>query len=177
MTWRKISTIFKGIFEDKKWFLKCDATKNQECKGGRILAAVKCGHKNFTEFMKNHSLDILYVFFGFITHAYLAVILISFFLQNYIPETLIHLADSLSEPYLGIIGIYLVLKEVRIRTGKLVPHRVLGEAFVAVWVILLFVSSLLTFLSESYHVDDVYRLIITNSLASVIIRIGTLFRY
>lgn len=177
MTWGKISTIFKGFFEDKKWFSECGSVENRECEGGSIFALLKCGHKNFTEFIKNHSLDILYGFFGFITHAYLAVILISFFLQDYIPETLIHLADSLSEPYLGIIGIYLVLKEVRIRTGKLIPHRVLGEAFVAVWVILLFVSSLLTFVSESYHVDDVYRLIITNSLASVIIRIGTLFRY
>lgn len=177
MTWRKISTIFKGIFEVKNWFSECNNEENQTCQGGGILAILKCGHKNFSEFLKNHSLDILYGFFGFITHAYLAVILLSFFLQDYIPETLIRLADSLSEPYLGVIGIYLVLKEVRIRTGKLVPHRILGEAFVAVWVILLFVSSLLTFLSESYHVDDVYRLIITNSLASVIIRIGTLFRY
>ncbi|KKS37250.1 MAG: hypothetical protein A3G49_06905 [Candidatus Sungbacteria bacterium RIFCSPLOWO2_12_FULL_41_11] len=177
MTWRKISTIFKGIFEEKKWFSECRGMENLECKGGDILAILKCGHKNFIGFVKNHSLDILYVFFGFVTHAYLAVILVSFFLQDYIPETMIHLADSLSEPYLGIIGIYLVLKEVRIRTGKLVPHRVFGEVFVAIWVILLLVSSLLTFVSESYHVDDVYRLIITNSLASVIIRIGTLFRY
>src|SRR3990167_7405586 len=177
MTWRKISTIFKGIFEEKKWFSECRGMENLECKGGDILAILKCGHKNFIGFVKNHSLDILYVFFGFVTHAYLAVILVSFFLQDYIPETMIRLADSLSDPYLGIIGIYLVLKEVRIRTGTSRSYRVLGEVFVVAWVLLLFTSTVLTFVSESYHVDDVYKLIVTNSLASVIIRIGTLFKY
>lgn len=177
MAWRKISIIFKNLFPEENKGCSQSENENPKCAGENITAILKCGHKNFAEFLKNHSLDILYVLFGFITHAYLVVILISFFLRHYIPETAIHLADSLSEPYLGIIGIYLVLKEVRIRTGKEISHRIIGEAFVVIWIILLFVSTLLTFLSESYIVDDVYRLIITNSLASVIIRIGTLFRY
>src|SRR3989304_1238969 len=177
MTWKKLFKTFKGFFEGHMRFLVCGESENQECNGKGSLVSLKCGHKNFSEFIQNHSLDILYSLFAFITHAYFVVILLSFFLQSYIPHSTIRLADSLSDPYLGIIGIYLVLKEVRIRTGTSRSYRVLGEVFVVAWVLLLFTSTVLTFVSESYHVDDVYKLIVTNSLASVIIRIGTLFKY
>lgn len=181
MVWQELKNIYKEFvqqfFVDNKWLSACLNAENLRAKSGRLSAIISCGFKKIAEIFKNHSFELIYSFFGFITHSYLFVILLLFFFQTHGSKNFINLVDSLSEPYLGIIGIYLVLKEVGIRTGRQKPHRVWGEAFVAVWVMLLFLSSALTFLSESYHVDEVYRLIVTNSLASLIIRMGTLFKY
>ena len=181
MVWQELKNIYKELFQqffvDNNWLSACLNAENLKSKGGRLSAAVSCGFKKIAEILKKHSFELIYSFFGFITHSYLFVILILFFFQTYSTKSFINLVDSLSEPYLGIIGIYLVLKEISIRTGRQKPHRVWGESFVAVWVMLLFLSSFLTFVSESYHVDEVYRLIVTNSLASLIIRMGTLFKY
>ncbi|MBI2637845.1 MAG: hypothetical protein HYW88_03005 [Candidatus Sungbacteria bacterium] len=168
--------ILKEFLGDSAWLRDCTDSESQKGKG-KFKAVLYCGSKRTVEVAKVHSLDILYRIFGLITHGYFVIIITSFFFQNHLPESLIKLADSLSEPYLGVIGIYLVLKEVRARVGKPTPRGLWKESFVAAWVMLLFISSALTFLSQSYHVDEVFRLIITNSLASVIIRIGTLVRY
>lgn len=150
---------------------------SREIKNASICALLLCGIKKAVRFGHRHSFNIIYSIFNFLTHSYLAIIIFSFFFQKYVPGNIIQLIDSLSDPYLGILGIYLVLKEVKIRTGATTPHRFMKEAFVMSWIILLMISSLLTLTSQTYHVDGVYKLIVTNSLASIIIRIGTLFRY
>lgn len=127
-------------------------------------------------FFYHNFLDILYHALTIFTFSYLAFVIWAFFDQNNIPIIVSRVVDALAEPYLGTLGVYLVVKEIRQRLGKK-THKHMADIIVFAWLMLMLVSSLLTMFSASYHFNIVYRHIVTNSLAALIIRIGTFLHY
>ena len=106
------------------------------------------------------------------TYAYLFTNIVVFFFQQSLPASSSWLLAAFSEPYLGALGIYIVVNEIRRRRGKkLYPY--LGTAATFSWFALLVTSSLLVYFGETYHLNIVYRTTVTNSFAAFIIRIGT----
>ncbi|MDO8600816.1 MAG: hypothetical protein Q7R73_04430 [bacterium] len=158
MAWWDNNLIFEYVFSKEK----------KPGKGhGWFLWVYRTLHEYFAE----HLIEFLYTFTSFVTYAYLASVVAVFFMKDAVPSIVTKLIDSVSEPYLGLIGIYIILKEIRERRGERVS--VYSEIFVALWFSLLVISTLFTFFSKSYHFDEFYKLIITDSLAAFIIRLGT----
>lgn len=107
------------------------------------------------------------------TYTYFAGNITIFFFQDSLSRNFIFIVEAFSEPYLGALGIYIVVNEIRRRRGKNVhPH--FSTAFAASWMILLVVSTVLVYFGDTYHFNTVYRTIITNSFAAFIIRLGVL---
>ena len=120
--------------------------------------------------------DRLYVWLGFFTNVYLLLIAIEFFsgAQRRYPQ-LAALLDTFSEPYLGALAVYVVLKEIHKRRGtRLSRHR--GEWFVAAWLTLLIITTVLVAATAFYPFDLVYRLVIANSLTALMIYFGARIR-
>lgn len=118
-------------------------------------------------------IDRLYFWLGLFTNVFLVGTAVAFFidLASSFPVTE-KLIDALTEPYLGALGVYTVLKEIaKHRTGRRALHR--GEWYVVAWLLLLAVSTSAVALTDQYRFDLVYRLIITNSLAALMIYIGS----
>lgn len=122
--------------------------------------------------LRREAIDWLFVGLGAFTHIYLVFLAIFFFgrLAGDLPQ-LFQILDALQEPYLGALGIYVILKEMRKRRRKY-PSRYLGELFVAFWAVILVLSTLLVFFSPYYSFDQIYRIILTNGLVVLLIYIG-----
>lgn len=123
---------------------------------------------------KKEAIDWLYFWLGSFTNIYLFTLTAFFFTGAYGEwKILSGFLEALQEPYLGAVGIYVVLKEIRKRRyGLTSRHR--GEIFVFLWGLLLFISSLFVVFVPFYNFDEVYKLIITNSLATILIYIASL---
>ncbi|MBI5742561.1 MAG: hypothetical protein HZA25_01850 [Candidatus Niyogibacteria bacterium] len=81
--------------------------------------------------------------------------------------------SALSEPYMGALAIYTILKEHRKKTYKAGSfHK--GEVFVGLWVVMLIAAILLTALSDNYTIGEPLRILISNSTAVILIYIGGL---
>ncbi len=106
------------------------------------------------------------------TYAYLLTNIVVFFFQQSLPSVASWLLAAFSEPYLGALGIYIVVNEIRRRRGRKVYMR-LGSVATIIWFALLVTSSLLVYFGDTYHLNTVYRTTVTNSFAAFIIRIGT----
>jgi len=122
--------------------------------------------------LKRETLDWLFIGLSTFTHIYLVVLAIVFFgrLANQFSR-LFSLLDLLQNPYLGALGVYVVLKEIRKRR-RAYPSRYWGELFVVLWVALLVIATFLTIISGSYNFDNIYRIILINGLLVLIIYIG-----
>ncbi|OGZ96115.1 MAG: hypothetical protein A3I44_04775 [Candidatus Sungbacteria bacterium RIFCSPLOWO2_02_FULL_51_17] len=116
-----------------------------------------------------HALDWLYGVLFIFTHFYFVAIAFLFFSARggyYFLTT--QLMEALSEPYLGALGVYVLLKELRKRKIQ-ATSRHYGEIFVAAWQVLLIVAVGCIVLLSRYHFDDISRLIITDALAVLFI--------
>ncbi|MBI2640566.1 MAG: hypothetical protein HYW91_01610 [Candidatus Sungbacteria bacterium] len=122
--------------------------------------------------LRHRAVDWLYFWLGLSTHLYGATATVLFFLRAGSEwPVLAGLLDAFQEPYLGGLAVYVILKEIeKRRHGRTSQHY--GEYFVIAWMGLLFVSTIFILFFAEYHFDAVYKLIITNSLAAVIIYIG-----
>ena len=120
-------------------------------------------------------LEILYFSVRFFIYLYLAFIIFSFFFQPLVPKIAFQLLDTFSAPYMGIIGIYFVLLGILRRRGKKIP-RDAGEEFFILCTLLLIVSSSFIYFSSEFYFDRTYNLIMKNSLAALIFRIGIFLR-
>ena len=129
----------------------------------------------FKQYIYDHFVDLLYVSLGVFTYIYLLLSIVAFFFYSSVPRSLPHIIDTLSEPYLGSLGIYVVVKEIERRRGK-VKKRRFGDLFAVVWFIFFLSATALTYFSEEYGLNEIYKTVVTNSLAALIIRIGTLLR-
>lgn len=119
-----------------------------------------------------NGVDALYFSIGAFTHFYGAALAFLFLFRAALSwPLLVGALDALQEPYLGGLGVYVILKEIRKRRHR-EPSKHYGEFFVAMWLILLVASTITVFFSPQYHFDETYKLIITNSLATVVIYIG-----
>lgn len=124
--------------------------------------------------LRHTSVDVLYLVLGVFTHFYGISLTLLFFsgaAESW--PILVAALDAFQEPYLGGLGVYVVLKEIRKRYHKKQSQHY-GEFFVAAWLILLGVSTSFVALLPSYGFDTVYKMIVTNSLATLIIYVGGL---
>ena len=121
-----------------------------------------------------HVLDWLYVVLAVFTHAYfLAIVYLFFFHGGSYRFLTVRLAEAFSEPYLGALGVYVLLKEIRKR--KVQPaSRHYGEIFVAFWQVLLVISVAVVWVVPGYYFDDVAQLIVADSLAVLVIYMASL---
>lgn len=120
-----------------------------------------------------HLLDWLYFLLFIFTHFYFLAIAFLFFANRggyfFLSTQLLH---ALSEPYLGGLGVYVLLKEIRKRkmpsAGR---HR--GEVFVLAWQALLVVSLGFILFLPTYHFDLIAQLIVANALAVLVIFVAS----
>lgn len=124
---------------------------------------------------KKELVEILYLFLSAFAYGYLFLIVADFFFGDSMPHFLMRLADALSEPYLGALSVYFAVREIMRRGGAASQWHV-GELFFIGWIMLFVVASVLTFFSDSYYFDSTYNLIMKNSLAALILRVGLFFR-
>lgn len=120
------------------------------------------------------TVDRLYYGLGVFTNLYLALIAIEFFSSQHLTHPTLELVlDAFSEPYLGALAVYVILKEIRKRRpeGARASHH--GERFVIAWAALLAVTTLAVVFTERYRFDVVYALIISNALASAMLYLGS----
>jgi len=120
------------------------------------------------------ALDIFYLILAIFTYAYILASAILFFSRLDLRYPILSaIIDMLSEPYLGSVGIYVILKEVRKRRKKVISRHV-GELFVGAWLILLFSALILTLVSPLFTYNEILRNIVVNSLVVLLIFIGSL---
>lgn len=127
------------------------------------------------ELIYENFLTFLYYLLSFFTYLYLGLSIITFFLPRQVPQSFPYVIDTLSEPYLGALGIYVVVKELERRRGK-DSQKHWGEYFTATWFLFFIAATILTYFSENYELGGLYKTVVTNALAAIIIRIGTLIR-
>ena len=122
--------------------------------------------------LRHRAVDWLYFWLGLSTHLYGATAAVLFFARAGSEwPVLAGLLGAFQEPYLGGLAVYVVLKEIeKRRHGR--PSRHYGEYFVVAWMGLLFVSTMFVLFFAEYSFDAVYKVIITNSLATLVIYIG-----
>lgn len=124
--------------------------------------------------LRHRAVDWLYLGLGIFTHLYVAATALIFFAYAGGDwPVLVGTLGALQEPYLGGLGVYVVLKELEKRRHNW-PSRHYGEYFVTAWMGLLFISTLFVLFFSDYRFDAVYKMIVTNSLATLVIYIGGL---
>lgn len=124
--------------------------------------------------LRREATDWLFIGLGAFTHIYLLLMAILFFGNFADDAPLFFFAiDALQEPYLGALGVYVILKEIRKR-GRPYPSRYWGELFVVFWAAFSVIATVLTFISPHYQFDAVYKIILTNGLVVLLIYMGSL---
>lgn len=118
--------------------------------------------------------DLLFYVIGLYTWLYLLGFIYLFFIDSSAYHALyVKIADALAEPYLGAVGIYVVLKEIRKRRYNM-PSRHFGEFFVFAWFLLLITALGAVIFSPIFEFDNLMSDIITISLALLVIYVGGL---
>lgn len=129
--------------------------------------------QRFYEIFFHETVDLLYFFLGVFTYLYLFAVAFLYISGISGFDTVgSKLIRALAEPYLGMVGIYTVLKESRKRKYGLMSRH-WGEFFVLVWLLLLFVSSMLASFSQFYTFTRTLELIIMIALSIGVIYIGS----
>lgn len=161
------------------WWTHIIFTRNHFSRSQRSLFRdeLSLGYLRHTirEYLYENIAEILYFLFGIVTYLYLAIAVVVFFFEKSLPPILPRIIEIFAEPYLGVLGVYVVVKEIERRRGH-VRQRAFGELFAIIWFFFLVVATLFTFFSENYYASELYKTVVTNALAAMIIRIGTLIR-
>lgn len=160
MAWWTDIIFFRSRLEEK------DARGQNE--GGPFAALVRVVRRA----LYDNLIDAVHLGLLCVTYAYLVANIAAFFFQRFLPHPFVSLVETFSEPYLGALGIYIVVNEIRRRRGKNV-HSYFTNIFVGAWLFFLIVSSLLVYFSEMYYFNAAYRIVVANSFAAFIIRLGT----
>lgn len=128
--------------------------------------------KTVIKALAESAVDLLYYIVGFFTVLYFFFAAYLFFSSGGIYHDIaVRIFNSLSEPYLGSIGIYVILKEIRKRQFK-TKSKHLGEYFVYSWLALFLITLGFTWFSPNYYFDDLMGTITTVTLASLVIYTG-----
>lgn len=122
--------------------------------------------------LRHRAVDWFYYALGVFTHLYGGLISL-FFLFHWgarwaIP---VGILEALEGPYFACVGVYVILKEIEKRRHHR-PGRHWGELFVGAWVVLLFAATAMVFFSSSYHFDVIYKIILANSLVTLVVYLG-----
>ncbi len=126
--------------------------------------------------VRRRIIDILYVVLSIFTYVYLILSILTFFFHRHLPDSFLFIVETLGDPYLGALGVYIVVKEIARRRG-LLPHRSRGEMFATAWLVFFLAASATIFLSAEYVLDEAYKIIVTNTFASFVIRISSILRW
>ncbi|KKS87948.1 MAG: hypothetical protein UV62_C0020G0009 [Parcubacteria group bacterium GW2011_GWC1_43_11] len=130
--------------------------------------------KTIIKALAESAVDFLYYAVGFFTSLYFFSAVYLFFISGGgYRDILVKIFDALSEPYLGSVGIYVILKEVRKRNLR-VRSKHFGEYFVLAWSILFLISAVLVFFRPEFTFDTLMSDITTITLALVVIYTGGL---
>ena len=124
--------------------------------------------------VSNKALDWLFLALATFTYIYFFAIAALFFTRRggYF-LVLTRALSALSQPYLGSVGVYTILKEIRKRKfGE--PSKHWGQLFVFLWTALLAASSVLVIFSKTYIFDEVAGLILAVGLGIFVIYLGAL---
>lgn len=148
----------------KNFFEESQKEKNEENIFASLIRAIK-------SIFYDNFVDTLYKVLLVSTYAYLVLSIAAFFFQRDLPRQIGYLVDAFSEPYLGALGMYVIVTEIRRRRGK-VAHHHLHNVFVGAWSVFLIAATLVVYFGDTYYFDALYRTVVTNSLAAMIIRIG-----
>ncbi len=117
------------------------------------------------------TVDFIFYIIGIYTWIYFLSFVYLFFIdQSFHHDTYVKIVDALTEPYLGAVGIYAILKEIRKRRG--VPSRHFGEFFVFSWLALMLGALGAVIFSSAFYFNDLMSDIITIGLALLVIYIG-----
>ena len=122
--------------------------------------------------LRREAVDWIYYFLGVSTYLYLTLLAVLFFGQMVEQwSKLLLVLDGFQNPYLGALGVYVVLKEVRKR-GRKYPSKYFGELFVILWFSLLAAVTAAVWISAAYSFNEVFNLILQNSLVVGLIYLG-----
>lgn len=146
-------------------------SENDSGGGKKEARAFVLFHRAIRKAFYDNFVDTLYKILTVSTFAYLAASIVVFFFQKNLPQQLVYVIATFSEPYLGALGVYLVINELRRRAGK-TAHPHIAAVFTGAWMALLVISTVLV-VSHVFYFNTIYRIIVTNSLAALIIRIGS----
>lgn len=126
--------------------------------------------------LERTTIDQLYRWLGLFTNLYLLAIAAEFFANPHLAyPTAERVLGALAEPYLGALAVYTVLKEIaKHRRGASALRR--GEFYVLAWLVLLAATTLAVAFTERYRFDVAYQAVIENSLAALMIFIGSRIR-
>ena len=128
--------------------------------------------KIITRAIAESAVDFLYYAVGFFTSAYfLSAAYLLFIGAGRHHEIAVKIFNALSEPYLGSVGIYVILKEIRKRNLR-VKSKHFGEYFVLAWSTLFLISIGLVIWSPNFTFDILISAITTITLALVVIYTG-----
>ncbi|MDO8561153.1 MAG: hypothetical protein Q7R91_02975 [bacterium] len=153
-------------------FLHFDSGKvpgDEKKEANALVLLIRAIRKAFYE----NLIDTIHVALLFATYAYFFLSVAAFLFQNIFPRQILYVVDAFSEPYLGVLGIYVVVNEIRKRRGS-VAHPHFASIFAGVWAAFLITSTLIVVLGDTYYFNDMYRTVVTNSLAALIIRVGAI---
>lgn len=130
--------------------------------------------KEMTRALFQEMLDVLFFFLGIFTYFYLFSLAWLYFGRAWDEhKVLTFFVNALSEPYLGAVAMYTLLKEYRKKSGRM-EHLHKGEFFVAFWAIFLVLALLFTIFSDQYVIGMPLKVIMTNGVAVVLIYIGSI---
>ncbi len=128
-------------------------------------------------YLYDNFLDVLYISLSVFTYLYVLLSIITFVLQDEAAKLLVYVMEALSEPYLGALAIYVIVKQLELRKQQSLSRGGRrGELFVLIWLTFLLSATTITYFSEYYNLNEIYQTILKNSLAAMIIRIGSLLR-
>lgn len=148
-------------------FIKIINTKPQEEE-----RTIKSFKRRLYEAFFEEAVDLVYLLLGIFTYVYILAAFIIYFAAYELNSIVVKTFETLAEPYLGGVAIYVILKESRKRSHRL-GSRHKGENFVLLWALLITFSVFSAAVFEQYTYSSVLSTIITNGLAVILIYTGS----
>lgn len=147
------------------WHLVSDYLREDKLNGKKNGSRFVPWTSHLKEALFQEAVDFTYFFLGIFTYFYIITLALLYFAGTWQEwHTLSFFIDAMSEPYLGAVGVYVILKESRKRRRKY-PSRHMGEFFVFFWLVLFVFSLGSAVLLEEYHLNEALQLIVTNTVA------------
>lgn len=157
------------------WWTEILFLKNRYLTADKELGAFSAFKRAVREYFYEKFVDVLHILLAIFTYGYIGAAVIAFFFQESAPAAFPYIVEVLADPYLGALGIYLIVKEIEIRRGNVKRRR--GEFFALAWFIFLLVSTASVYFFEKYDPEnEIYKTIVTDSTAAILIRIGRFLR-
>lgn len=150
-------------------FMKKEKMSSSKKRGGVFIT----GYKGLKKYIRKKSIDILYVIFSIFTYLYLALSVIAFFFHTFVPDSLPFIIEALSDPYLGALGLYIVMHGLY-RKKKSRSH---GQLFVPLWALFFLFASAFIYFVPDHTLETLYKTVVTNAFAALILRVGMILRY